>query len=545
MPNIASIMRDHVVLSIRCVDRLYINGYLPKLQTAGQLAYFMTEHLGKPIPSPALLRPLHDRFVEALDRFAGEGSIPVVRFERRQRKDDVAQQLRRGFERGEGVVFIGVAQERMSSFRGHRRQRPGGSITFDFSRRSVYVNHYYVYFQDRDWGPGFLKIGSYAPYPIKLCLNGHEWAKQQLRREGIGFESLDNGFLSCEEPERLQAICDRLGPADVQACFDRWSRRVPWPLSREHRAMGYEHRLSIWQIETSLTQVFDRPVYGRQLFEEVIREHLDLGRPDRVSALFPQRLTRRTPPPAGGYRTRVFVRGVEPSLHVDFKRSHVKQYFKEQRALRTETTINDPWDVRANKGLSSLPYLRSVGEAVNQRLVDAETLSHDCLLTDSSFERLQRPSVRDGQRCPALRFGDRRVQALLQALCGFAHLPAGFRHRDLRPQVAAVLADPSYGSNQMTYDLRRLRRRGLIARIQGTHLYVLTTYGLKVAFFYAKLYLRILRPVWTTLETPLNSVPRRLRQAFQRLTRVLDQLAHQAQLENLTQTSRCRAMGDT
>lgn len=544
MPNIASIIRDHVVLSTRCVDRLYVNGYLPKLQTSGQLAYFMTEQLGMSIPSPALLRPLHNRFVKAIERFSGADEVPVVRFQRRQRKDDVAAERRRGFEHSEGIVFIGVAQERMRSFRAHRRCTPRGGVTFDFSRQSVFVNHYYFYFQDLDWGPGFLKIGSYAPYPVKLCLNGHEWAKQQLRREGVAFESLDNGFLACENPERLQAVCDRLGPEDVQTCFDRWSHRVPWPLSPEHRAAGYEHRLTIWQLETSLTQVFDRPVYGRQFFNEVIREHLDLGRPERVSALFPQRLTRRTPAPTHGYKTRVFVAGVQPSLHVDFKRSHVKQYFKEQRALRTETTINDPRDVFATKALRNLPYLRSVGETVNQRLLDAETLSHDCLLTASSFERLQRPAVCDGQRCPALRFGDRRVLALLQALCGFAHLPAGFRHRDLRPQVAALTGDPDYRANQMTYDLRRLRRRGLIARLEGTHRYVLTTFGLKVALFCSKLYLRILRPAWAAVETRARSVPHPLRKAFDRLTRELDHIAQQAQLKNLTQTSRSRAMGD-
>ncbi len=71
--------------------------------------------------------------------------------------------------------------------------------------------------QDREWGPAFLKIGTYLPYPVKICLNGHEWAKQQLRQAGIGFVSLDNGVLSCEQPEHLQAICDRLGPADSQA----------------------------------------------------------------------------------------------------------------------------------------------------------------------------------------------------------------------------------------------------------------------------------------------------------------------------------------
>lgn len=544
MPNIASIIRDHVALSIRCVDRLYVNGYLPKLQTSGQLAYFMTEHLGKPIPSPALMRPLHERFTGAVEGLVRREAIPMVRFHRGQRKDSVAHEHRQHFADAQGVVFVGVAQERMRSFKAHRRGTASGSVTFDFSRQSVFINHYYFYFQDLDWGPGFLKIGSYAPYPVKLCLNGHEWAKQQLRREGIGFESLDNGFLSCADPERLQAICDRLGSADIQACFDRWSRRVPWPLSPELRAAGYEHRLTIWQMETSLTQVFDRPVYGRQFFEEVVREHLDLGRPDRVSALFPQRLTKRTPVPPHGYKTRVFVAGVEPSLHVDFKRSHVKQYFKEQRALRTETTINDPRDVGTTKALENLPYLRSVGEAINQRLLDAETLSQDCLLTDSGFERLQRPVVKEGQRCPALRFGDRRVMALLQAVCGFTHLPAGFRHRELRPRVAALLGNPDYSANQMTYDLRRLRRRGIIARITGTHRYVLTTFGLKAALFCSKLYLRILRPAWGAIEAPLRTAPRRLRQAFDRLTRELDRLVRQAKLKNLTQTSRNYAMGD-
>ena len=92
----------------------------------------------------------------------------------------------------------------------------------------------------------------------------------------------------------------------------------------------------------SLTQVFDQPVQGRHFFEAVIRENLDLGRPDRVGLLFPLRLTRRTPPPAYGYRTRVITDGVQPSLHVEYKASHVKQYFKEEHALRTETTINNP-----------------------------------------------------------------------------------------------------------------------------------------------------------------------------------------------------------
>lgn len=533
MPNIASIIRDHVTLSMSCLDRLYLNGYIPKLQTSGQLCYFLTEHLGKPIPSPALLRPLHQGFVDAVRRYADEQDIPLVAFERGQRKDAVAQEHRRDFFRHEGVVFVGVAQEKARAFKARKHRTPSGSVAFDFSRQWVCVNHYYFYFQDRQWGPGFVKIGSYMPYPVKLCVNGHEWVKQQLRREGIGFESLDNGFLSCEDPDRLQEISASLGPDEIQRCFDHWSHRLPWPLDARDRAAGFEHRLSVWQAEISLTQVFDRPLYGRLFFEELLREQLDLGRPDRVCVLFPTRLSRRTPPPAFGYRTRVFTRGVEPSLHVEYKKSHVKQYFKEQHALRTETTINDPGDFRVNKGLSNLPYLRQIGEAVNQRLLASEQLSHDCLLTESALERLQRPTIEQGQRSPALRFADRRVMALLQALCGFAHLPAGFRNRQLRAQVAALLAQPDYSPGQMTYDLRRLRRKGLIARIEGTHRYILTTYGLRVALFCSKLYLRLFRPAWAALETATSEIPHRLRQAFDRVGREIDHLLDNNRLKKL------------
>ena len=120
-------------------------------------------------------------------------------------------------------MILGVAQEKMRSFKAHKRCGPGKAVTFDFSRQSVAVNHFYFYVHDRDWGPAFLKIGTYVPYPVKLCLNGHEWVKQHLHRQRIRFESLDNGFLSCPDAAALQAACDALGPADVQAFFDRWS----------------------------------------------------------------------------------------------------------------------------------------------------------------------------------------------------------------------------------------------------------------------------------------------------------------------------------
>jgi hypothetical protein len=141
------------------------------------------------------------------------------------------------------------------------------------------VNHFYFYCVDEDFGPFFLKFCTYFPYNAKLCINGHEYAKRQLAKEGIAFEALDNGILSCAEPQRLQQLCDGLSAAQIDALLRKWLARLPHPFTAADRAAGYRYDVSILQAEFSLTQVLDRPRTGRVFFEEVIRENLDLGRP--------------------------------------------------------------------------------------------------------------------------------------------------------------------------------------------------------------------------------------------------------------------------
>jgi hypothetical protein len=286
-----------------------------------------------------------------------------------------------------------------------------------------------------------------VPYAIKVYLNGHEWAKQQLDQAGIGFETLDNGFLSCEDPARLQAICDQLGPEQIQTFFDQWLERLPMLLDADDRQAGYRHQLAVWQLEVSRTQVFDDPLRGREFFEAVIQENLDLGRPDRVQLVFDRKITGATP---GRFHTRVIEEGVNPSLYINYKKAVLKQYFKENCALRTETIINNPKDFYVRKALASLPYLQQIGREINRRLLDVQRISHNCHLSQNSIERIVQPTLnKAGQRAPGLRFGQLRTMALLAALTSFVHAAFGFRHRDLRSHVADLLGS-SYSSAQMS-----------------------------------------------------------------------------------------------
>lgn len=526
--NIAEILREHVTLEVESIDRMYLNVYVPSLQYESGVAGFFRKHRGQRFASSVLMQPISASFVEAIQAYAQAHAIPVITFAKGQRKDDVAAAYRAQFEGEEGIVFIGKAQEKASVIRTQKRRDPQSGQSYPWLVRSTaLVNQYYFYGIDRDLGPFFLKFSSYFPYTAKFCFNGHEYAKRQLTRAGIAYEELDNGFLSCADPAQLQAFCDALSAATIEACIRKWLAQLPQPLEAADRAAGYDYQVSILQAEFALTQVLDRPLHGRLLFEQTIREHLDLGRPDQVQLIFGRRVTRRTP---GRFRTRVITEGVTPSLHVDYKHSRIKQYYKEGRALRTETTLNDTRDFAIGKRLENLPALRAIGFAANRRLLDVQTLSHDCLIGEDALQHITQPVLVAGQRASALRFNDPTVQALFQVLVLFCLLPHGFRNCDLRQHLATLLGlDPDQlTQGQLTYQLRRLRLHGLIQRVAGSHRYQVTRDGLRLALFCSRLHARLLRPGLALLlpeDLPQDS---KLRQRFDLLDQSIEHFISQA-----------------
>ena len=524
MATIPELLDGHVTLEVECLDRLYLNGYIGKLATGPGLVFFMREQLGKPIPSPVVLGQISEGFREAVKTLAEQEAIPVYQFRHKEKKDDLANEFRRQRPVRDAIVFIGVAQEKAQAFNG---RKINGQFQFDRDK-TVYVNHYYFYIDDEEFGPLFVKVCSYAPWSIKLCLNGHEWAKRQLDKRGIRYEALDNGFLSCSQPNKLQEICDSLGPEDIDRVFRKWLRRIPLPLRPQDREAGYDWGLSIWQMEVSLTQIFDRPLRGREFFEEIIRDNLDLGRPDRVQLIFDRVVTKKTP---GQFRTRVIQDGVHPSLHISYKNFDLKQYFKEGRGCRTEGTFRNPNDFGINKGLANLPYLQKIGRQINRRLLEVERVSHNSGLSGDSIQRVVQPAVTaDGKKAPGLKFGQPRVMALLLALTLFQHLIDGFRNHDLRKQVADLLGVTmsDYTPHQMTYDLRRLRLKGLIYRPPGTNRYFVTPYGWKVARLFSRLEARVFRPAMSMFTSNDAVLPFPLRQALDRVDAQLDLLIYDA-----------------
>lgn len=531
MVSVAELVEGHVDLEIESLDRIYLNGYVPKLQVGGQVASFMTQHLGFPIPSPAVFRKIGDRFRSSVKDYAREHDVPLIRFAKHERKIDRIRPLFRRAERtGEtGVVAIGVAQEIQNVFAAHRRKETSGSraVWFNFVKADRRVTCFYFYLLDQEFGPCFIKICAYFPYPVKVWCNGHEWAKRQAARRGLDFTPLSNGFATCSDAAQLQALCDRLRPWSIRSLFERWMCRLPRPLTDRDRRAGYWWELSMRQVEVSRTLVFDAPRHARSFVEAIVRDNLGLGRPQEVELIFSGQRVRQGRPRKRPetFKTRIVTQGVAVCINIFYKNSRIKQYLKDGRALRIETVVNRPDDFGVRRRLENLPELQAKARAANRRILEVQSAGQGCAIGPTLFERIQQPYVREGQRTGALRFGDPRAMALAGALCLTLHAVAGFTNRSLRALVAGLLGQP-FTARQMTYDLRRLRLHGLVERIHG-HTYRLTSDGHRFAVFYSKLGKRVIPPLFA-VQRP--NTPPKITKALQIIHSSIDDYFEQAGL---------------
>ena len=210
--SVAEVLKQHVTLEVEGIDRMYLNVYQPRLQTdrASLLSSaFTAEHLrlfGAHGP--------HEQVVRRCGRSLRQaGTDPPDHLHQGARKDDIARNTgRASTDRGDRFRGQGAGEDTV--FRTEKRRNPQTGQTYPWIvRTTAMVNHYYFYCMDGDFGPFFLKFCTYFPYNAKLCINGHEYVKRQLAKEGIAFEALDNGILSCADPKRLQPLCDGLSAA--------------------------------------------------------------------------------------------------------------------------------------------------------------------------------------------------------------------------------------------------------------------------------------------------------------------------------------------
>ena len=521
--TVNDVLDGHVSLDLECLDRVYLNGYLAQLQVGGQVVQFL-RHRGFPVPSPACLQQIGDAFRRSVASYADANHIPVVRLKSTDRNIDVMRRyLDSAARKGRSqVAAIGVAQEPQRVFIARQRDTdPAKPPQFSFDKKDRRVTVYLLL-------PLRRRLRSGVHQGLHLLPVADQGLGQRTRMGQTPSHPSGSGVHRVVQRVRrlrgsrnaCKAICDRLGPGTINVFFQRWLARLPLPLTAADAHADYWWELSMAQVEVSRTLVFDAPRHARGFFEALLADNLDLGRPDTIEIVFDRQIRGGKRAPGGQFKTKLVTRGTEVTINAFYRHSRIKQYLKDGRALRIETVINAPNDLGCQRRLHNLDELQAKARAINARLLQAERVGQGCVLANPVFERIAHPTVTaEGRRATALRFGDSRVQALAGALCVTLCAVTGITNRSLRALMTGLLGVP-YGMTQASYDLARLRRKGLITRRPHTNTYDLTADGLRFALFYTKVHGRILTPLFAA-DQP--QAPPELRAALHTVDQHIDQ----------------------
>jgi hypothetical protein len=336
----AEVLSGHVTFEVRSVDRMLLLLRQPRLQYGAGIQGFFCHHRGWRFVSSELMRPMTEAFAAEIHHYIEARDLDLIHFGKGERKDDIAKEYLADHDGGERILFVGRAQERTSVWRTRQRRDAVTGKRYPWLvKETAMVNHWYFYGFDRDFGAFFIKFCGYFPFTAQIYLNGHAYAQQQCRRAGIAFTAADNAFAAVDDPDAVQQICDGMTPEKISRFVGKWLARLPHPFTVEDDEADYHWELTVQQVELATTQVLDTAAAGRVFFDQLIRDNLDIGRPDKVRIVFDRQIQRgrkkRTP---GSFRTQVITTGVDPYLYLYYKKTQVKQYLKlKGRALRTST----------------------------------------------------------------------------------------------------------------------------------------------------------------------------------------------------------------
>jgi hypothetical protein len=506
-----------------CFDRILLNGVIQVLQNPACVVGFLKEKRQADRVTPASFRAISADYHHFVQAFAEQRQVEILMPPRGVRREEWVEPFYQQLQGQTGIAVILKARENARVAVSFPRQGDHVQLLNRF------VQQYYFYLQDRDFGRMFLRICPYFPFSARVCLNGHEWLACCLRKEGLAFEQCANAFRTCTDPARLQGLADQFSPADIEACAHRWlAQLVPFFTDRERRHQGFGYRLFVSQVEYCTNLIFDSRAALDRLHERLLDLNRSIGHPDKIAMIFGRRITKHTD---AGLKTQILDHDLgQPVIRSEYKSSSIKQYARDNLVLRTETTSYHTPDLGVNKGVEHLPELRQTMATANDRYLGVQQDVLETFVDRGQLERLRQPAVSpSGRRTPGLKLDDPRLLAVLQALTCFALLAGRgrFRTTDLHATAAEALGKTteSYTLGQLRYDLAKLRGKGLVERVAGTQSYRLPTEGYRIAVLYLKLFHRIYAPLTAGILEPVpwdDRLPPERRALLDRLYAAVD-----------------------
>jgi hypothetical protein len=501
METLMQILEPMLVFVYHCFDRIVINGYVSMLSRPGNVVYFFQQVLGMTCITKEVLSKRTNDYRSWVESYAKNQGIPIEWAEKGVRKEEYVRPYLRKMERKNkfGVYFIFKSMEQGTTFRSvepkFKTEDPNYRI---IKRMRSRFTHYYFYIRDQRLGPMAIRVSSFLPFQTTSYLNGHNFIEQELSRDDISFRKNDNAFVSTQDPAALQEAADRLTPELIFQRLNYWTLIVgPKFSERERKSMNLNRYYAISQIEYCCNFIFKRSFLIRRMFKRSCELGFFLISASKISHVFGWKITRRFKGKLSTMLERVD-QG-HHTLRAYYKNSFVKQYEKYRTFLRMEVCCNNLPDLRLKKGLQNLPQVREVSLEILDRFAGLQVRSLDAHFDFPFLQKLALPIDCGKSRIAGIKIHDTRMIRLMEALLHAGSTVNGWTSAQIHQTIVKSYDLPHYTINQLRYDLRKMKARGLIQRNGNQYSYFLTDKGVKVSIMLHLLHKRVCGPLANSL----------------------------------------------
>lgn len=484
---------DRIVGILAGFDRLVFRGLARSLSYRNGMDIFLSRHGVLLKDFSRFAQEVSGRLKAHADALAARSGRPLEYLASAQpSKEARARQIAARDGITEGLVCILSCVEPCRSY-GIRKDRQTRQLSLRAQERKCL--HLYFYALDREFGLVHVRLQTWLPFTIQVCVNGREWLARRLAQAGIPFTQVENGFTALGDVGRAQALCDELTRRSWVPLLTAWARRVnPW-LDPTAGLDFHGYYWTLWESEYATDVLFREAASLTAIYPRFVRHAVEQFSSEDVLRFLGRRLTARSP---AEVTTRLLRRceGVRVKHRVE--ENSLKMYDKAGCLLRVETTINNArrfkvwrpatrqgrrcraW-IPMRKGVADIPRRVDVSRAANARYLDALSVIGELTPSHQLLDPLSQPVVRDGRRYRPLHPISPTEAPLLRAVLRGEFLVQGFRHGDLRralaPEEPADRRTRRRLAHRITRSIRLLRAHGLVRKVATTRYYRVSAKG--------------------------------------------------------------------
>ena len=461
--------------AISCFDRILFKGHLP-LGWAEAMERFIACQGLRLKDFGGFVNRHSERIKQHAKDMAEGAGRPYIYLDGPIRKEDRVQALLRHNPVTEGLVCVLAAVESCQSFKlayGEGRPR-----VVPARRKCLCL---YFYFLDRQFGLMHVRIATWFPFSVQVCLNGHDWLARQMNRHGIGYRQLDNAFLAIDDPVRAQRMADRFVKRNWPRILSALARRVN-PLMN-NLLRGMEYYWVTQQAEYATDVMFKNPAALKGLYEQLLMHATCRLSAEDVMTFLGRKLNGNFAGEVGNHCRK---RWPGARVRHRMKENGIKMYDKHGCVLRIETVINHPYEFKVRrrgirkgkpmidwfpmtKGVANLYRYAEVSLAANRRYLNALAVVDDPTTARQQIQSLANAVRHKGRSYRGFNPASAQDIQLFAAAMRGEHLLQGFCNRDIRQQLVAPTRQaehPQRASARISRLLKRLHAHGLIAKVQ-------------------------------------------------------------------------------